>query len=211
MQRRRAIGDRDPVIGRRAFIAGVTAALAGPLVAGAQTARVGLLSIGTDPARPTNWDPFFKEMEHLGYVEGRTITFERRFARGRAGLIAGMAEDLVQQKVGVIVATGVHENEAARRATTTIPIVMVAVPDPVASKFVQSLARPGGNMTGVSLRIPGLSEKYLQLLKESIPTLTRVGVVVDPSSPATPAMLEEMQPAARQLHIALRRGDVRTQ
>jgi putative ABC transport system substrate-binding protein len=170
--------------------------------------RVGLLSSGTNPDRPTNWDPFFEAMAQHGYVDGRTITFERRFARGQAALIPGMAEDLVRQKVAAIVATGWLENEALRRLTSTIPVVMVAVPDPVASKFVHSLSRPGGNMTGVTLRVPGLTDKYLQLLKEVVPALTRVGVLVDPGSPAALAMVDEMQPAARRLGIVLRRADI---
>jgi putative ABC transport system substrate-binding protein len=165
--------------------------------------RIGLLSIGTNPDRPTNWEPFFEELWRLGYVESRRITFERRFARGNAMLVSGMVDDLVRLKVDVIVATGNRENGEARRATSTIPIVMVAVADPVASKLVQSLARPGGNTTGLSLRIPGLSEKWLQLLKEAVPTLTRVGVVVAPQAP-DPDALKEMRAVAPRLGLTLR-------
>ncbi len=183
------------------FAAGVVVVPGGD--AHAQVPRVGLISIGTNPDRPSNWELFFEESRRLGYVEGRNIVFERRFARGNATLVSGMVADLVRLKVDVIVATGNRENEEARRATSTIPIVMVAVADPVASKLVQSLARPGGNTTGLSLRIPGLSEKWLQLLKEVVPTLTRVGVVVAPQAP-DPVALKEMRAVAPRLGLTLR-------
>src|SRR5262245_24153243 len=117
-----------------------------PLVAEAQpatkTPRIGLLSVGTDPSRPPppQWLAFFDGLQALGWVEGRNILVERRFAAGRSERAPAYARELVELGVDVIVATGLRENQAVRQATTTIPVVMVVVDDPVASGFVRSLS-----------------------------------------------------------------------
>lgn len=137
---------------RRHLVLGIASIL--PLAGVAQpsrpVARVGLVSIGTDPARPQRWQPFRDAMRELGHVEGHNLEIKHAFANGEFARIQGLVDDLVRSKVDVIVSTGTRETEAARRATSTIPIVMLWVPDPVAQGFVASLARPGGNVTGLT-------------------------------------------------------------
>lgn len=168
-----------------------------------RTPRIGLLSAGTDPPSPLapQWLAFFDAMRALGWVDGQNLLVERRFAGGKSERVAGFATELVQLSVDVIVATGLPENEAVRRTRTTIPVVMVVVDDPVESGFVQSLARPGGNFTGVAFSIPGVGEKYVELLKEAVPSLTRAAILA--SHQQRPAFLDEMKRAAGALGIAL--------
>ncbi len=165
--------------------------------------RVGLLSVGSDPSRPLppQWLAFLDGLRALGYVEGQNIVIERRFAAGKSERVGGMANELVQLGVDVIVATGLRENRAARQATRTIPIVMVVVDDPVEAGFVESLARPGGNVTGLAFSATGIGEKYVELLGQAVPSVKRMAVVG--SRPVPPGLLKEMQGAARTLHIAL--------
>ena len=169
----------------------------------ARIPRIGLLSTGTDPSRPLppQWLAFFDGMRALGWVDGRNMLVERRFAAGRSERVPGFATELVQLGVDVIIATGERENQAVRRATTTIPVVMVVVDDPVESGFVQSLARPGGNFTGVTFGTSGVAEKYVELLKEAVPSLTRAAILA--SRQQRPAVVEEMQRAARALRVVL--------
>src|SRR3989449_5010587 len=150
-----------------------------PAAKALKTPRIGLLSTGTDPSHPLppQWLAFFDGMRALGWVDGKNIVTERRFAAGKSERVPGFATELAQLGVDVIVATGLRENEAVRRATTTIPVVMVVVEDPVESGFVRSLARPGGNFTGVTFSTSGVSEKYVELLKEAVPSLTRAGIL----------------------------------
>src|SRR5689334_12195039 len=124
------------------------AASAWPLAAGAQPAplaHVGLVSIGADPTDPVVFRPFLDQIRKLGYIEGRNIILERRFAAGYAEQIKDFIADLVARKVDVIVVTGIRESLAAKQATSTIPIVMIVNPDPIGLGLVTSLARPGGN------------------------------------------------------------------
>jgi ABC-type uncharacterized transport system substrate-binding protein len=169
----------------------------------ARTPRIGLLSVGTDPSRPLppQWLAFFDGMRALGWIDGQNILVERRFAAGKSERVGGFATELAQLGVDVIVATGLRENQAVRRATSTIPVVMVVVEDPVESGFVQSLARPGGNFTGVTFSTSGVGEKYVELLKEAVPSLTRAAILA--SRQPRPAFLEEMQGAARALRVVL--------
>jgi putative ABC transport system substrate-binding protein len=176
-------------------------------LAGAQPSprnpRIGLLSVGTDPSRPLppQWLAFFEGMRVLGWVEGQNIMVERRFAAGKSELIPSHAAELARLGVDVIVATGLRENQAVRQATTTIPVVMIVVDDPVESGFVQSLARPGGNFTGVTFSTSGVAEKYVELLKEAVPSLARVEILA--SRPQRPALIEDMGRAARTLGMTL--------
>ncbi len=169
----------------------------------ARTHRIGLLSGGTDPSGPLapQWLAFFDAMRALGWVDGQNILVERRFAGGKPEQVPSFANELAQLGVEVIVATGLPENQAVRRATTTIPVVMVVVDDPVESGFVRSLARPGGNFTGVAFSSAGVGEKYVQLLKEAVPSLSRAAIVA--SHPQRTAFLEEMKRAARALGVVL--------
>ena len=165
---------------RRVFMASIAGGLlAGPCVAGAQDAgrtyTIGVVSIGTDPAQLGPWQSFIDAMRERGYVEGRNLVVRRAF--GNPDRLAGMLAELVAARVDAIVTTGPRETRTARRATATIPIVMTFVEDPVAEGFVKSLAQPGTNVTGLTSLVPGLSQKYVELLNEALPTARRFGVV----------------------------------
>ena len=168
----------------------------------AKTARIGLLSVGTDPARPgPQWSAFVEALRGLGYTEGGNIAIERRFAGGKPERLAGFAAELVHLPVDLIVVTGPREIEAAHRATTTIPIVTVVAPDLYAAGYVASLARPGGNITGLTFSAPGVGEKYVELLREAVPSAVRMAVMVTRQPP--PGVLQEMRDAARALNVTL--------
>jgi len=165
---------------RRVFIAAVAGSLfAAPRAGRAQEAgktyTVGLVSIGTDPGQSSLWQSFVDGMRERGYVEGRNLVVKRAF--GNSDRLAGMLAELVAARVDAIVTTGPRETRTARRATATIPIVMTFVEDPVAEGFVKSLAQPGTNVTGLTSLVPGLSQKYVELLNEALPTARRFGVV----------------------------------
>jgi len=142
----------------------------------AKIPRIGLLSIGTDPAGPLppQWIAFFDSLRRLGYVDGQNIVVERRFAAGNSERVPDFAAELAKQKVDVLVVTGMREVQAAHRATTTIPIVTIVAPDLVATGLVASLGRPGGNITGLSFSTSGIGEKYVELLREAVPKAARV-------------------------------------
>ncbi|MBI3635129.1 MAG: ABC transporter substrate-binding protein [Candidatus Rokubacteria bacterium] len=171
------------MISRRRFVmAGGALALAWP--AAAQTPpkvpRVGILRLGSSP------DPFldaFREgLRELGYIEGRTIVLDYRWAEGREERLRELAADLVAQKPDVLVVGGGIAVQAARQATTTIPIVMPVVTDPVALGVVKSLARPGGNVTGFVSPNDALAGKWVGLVREAFPKIARVGLLLDPLS-----------------------------
>src|SRR5206468_5225644 len=164
-------------------------------------ARIGIISAGADPSRPEpQWSAFVEVLRGLGYAEGRNIVIERRFAAGKSERLRGFAAELVRLNVDVIVVTGPPEVEAARGATTT-PIVTIEAPDLVARGLIASLARPGGNITGLTLGAPGAGEKYVELLREAVPSVTRMAVLIT-RQPA-PGVLEEMRDKAKALNVAL--------
>jgi putative ABC transport system substrate-binding protein len=165
-------------------------------------ARIGIISVGTDPSRPgPQWSTFAEMLRGLGYAEGRNIAIERRFAAGKSEKLPGFAAELVRLDVDVIVVSGPPEVEAARGATTTIPIVTIEAPDLVARGLIASLVRPGGNITGLTLGAPGTGEKYVELLREAAPSVTRMAVLIT-RQPA-PGVLEEMRDKAKALNVAL--------
>jgi len=133
----------------------------------------------------------------LGYVEGKNIVIEYRYAEGKYERLPGLAAELVQMKVDVILAGGTPALQAAQQATTTIPIVMVRTGDPVGRGFVASLSRPGGNITGLSNVAVDVSSKYLELLRVAVPKLSRVTVLVNPANPIQPDYLKRIQAAAQ--------------
>jgi putative ABC transport system substrate-binding protein len=149
-------------------------------------------------------------LRDLGYVEGHNIKIEFRTAQNHADRLPGLAQELVQLKVDVIVVNVTVAAQAAKRATSTIPIVMATVADPVGLGLVASLARPGGNVTGFSLMMADLSAKRLQLLKEAIPRLTRVAVLWNPATPIHAKVIEDLKAAAPSLSIQLSFVSVRT-
>ena len=149
---------------------------------------------------------FRKGLRDVGHVEGKSIAIEYRYAQGKTERLSELAVELVRLKVDCIIAVGGQPTAAAQQATKTIPIVMAVSGDPVASGFVASLARPGGNITGLSIISPELSGKRLELLKEVVPGLSRVGVLRAPKSHG-PAW-KEVEPAARSLGLKLQPLDV---
>jgi putative tryptophan/tyrosine transport system substrate-binding protein len=169
---------------RRTFISLVGSAAAWPLAARAQRVPVvGLVSIAASTAEPANFRPFLGQMRELGYVDGQNIIFDRRFAAGDDSLIVGFVADLVRRPVDIIVATGTREAIAAKQATSSIPIVLFTHPDPVGLGLAESLARPGGNVTGLTTMDVELYGKRVELLKQMVPSLKRAGVLVSGRQP----------------------------
>jgi ABC-type uncharacterized transport system substrate-binding protein len=140
-------------------------------------------------------------LQELGYVEGRTIRFEFRTSQGHADRLPRLAQELIQLKVDVIVVTNTPEALAVKHATSTLPILATLVGDPVGSGLVANLAHPGGNVTGNTIMTTDLSAKRLQLLKQTIPRLTRVAALWNPDNPTHPKMIEEIKAAAPSLSL----------
>ncbi|HEX9748762.1 MAG TPA: ABC transporter substrate-binding protein [Methylomirabilota bacterium] len=183
------------------------AAFVVPLPADAQgtgkIVRIGRLSPLSAETDSPNLEAFRKGLRELGWVEGRGFTIESRFAGGKSERLAELAAELVQRRVDLILTGSTPGALAARKATTTIPIVMVTTGDPVAGGLVASLARPGGNVTGVTALGQALNTKRLELIKESVPGVTRVAVLTNPASAYTPPFLREKAAAARALGLQL--------
>ncbi len=156
-------------------------------------------------------EAFLRRLRELGYVEGESIRIEYRSAAWNRELLAELATELVDLKVDVILATGPQAALAAKEATRTIPIVMVAVTDPVENQIVATLARPGGNITGFTVSLPELGGKRLELLKEAVPGLSSVAVLWNPSNPiSTVPEWRTIQAAASALRVTLRSVEVRS-
>jgi putative tryptophan/tyrosine transport system substrate-binding protein len=193
--------------------------LAAPLGAGERPAkvyRVGLLSVAFPPAAP-GWQqrvPLLQALLDLGYVEGRNLAMAYRWAEGRPERLPELAAELVRLPVDVLIGPSNLEVNAARQATRTIPIVMVAGADPVGAGFIASLARPGGNVTGTAIAPPEIAGKLLQLLKEVVPHARRVAVVVNPDFPGMAAYAQAFEVGARGLGVTTQavplraRGDI---
>jgi putative ABC transport system substrate-binding protein len=192
---------------RELVIALGASALVAPLGSFAQQQgkvwRIGFLSLMTRPESLSShtYGAFPKGMRALGYVEGKNLTIEWRFADGNVERLPDMAAELVQLNVDVIVAAGAAAINAARRATTTIPIVMGTTGDPLASGFVKSLARPEGNITGLSNLGGDVSAKLFELLLSVVPTLSRVGVLLTPTSSTYRTISENIQAAAQKAGV----------
>ena len=201
---------------RRTFLATLAGGLlAAPLAAEAQprekVPRVAYLTpwSDSDPGRQRGLEAFRQGLRELGYVEGRNISIESRSAEGKDDRLPALAADLVRSKVDVIVTLGGAATQAAQQATRTIPIVMSLVNDPVGSGLVASLARPGGNVTGLTVISPDLLGKRLELLKEVVPKVSRVALLRNPDNPADAAMLREVEAAARALGVRLQTLEAR--
>ena len=171
--------------------------------------RIGILSLESESAADSTLRGFVVGMRELGYVEGRNIAFERRFANRRPANLSGFADELVRSKVDVILVAGPFALEAARRATQVIPIVVVGGSDPVAEGWARTLARPGGNVTGLTVTHPGVGLKRLELLKAALPALTRVALLVAPQELPAQVMLDQMQRPAHALGVQLQLVEVR--
>jgi putative ABC transport system substrate-binding protein len=171
--------------------------------------RIGVLLVG--PSLESKEAQAFRQgLQDAGYAEGRDVVIEWRSAGGDYDKVAGLAAGLVQSKVDVIVVDSTNAALAAKRATSTIPIVMALVADPVGSGLVASLARPGGNVTGLSVMLSELSAKRLQLLREALPHITRVAVLWNPATPWHPKVIEEFKAGAPSLSIELAFVGMRT-
>ena len=200
------------VIDRRAFIVAVTGALlAAPVAAEAQQTRK-VPRVGVMGGQSAEISPpilaLRQGLSELGYVEGENIAIEWRWAQGKNERYPDLAAELVKLKVDIIVAATTPGAQAAQRATKTIPIVMGFASDPVAGGLVANLARPGGNITGLGVPTSEMVGKRLQLLREVVPTVARIAVLIDPSQPDTD--LRETEAAARALGVPLQVWKVRS-
>jgi putative ABC transport system substrate-binding protein len=186
---------------RREFVTLIGSAAAWPLAARAQQ-PVKVPRIGIIDNAPI-WDPFRAGLRGLGYIEGRNIAIEYRSAEGKPDRLAAAAAELVRIPVDVIVTQGSPPTTAAKQATTTIPIVMIGIGDPVRAGFAASLARPGGNITGNTILGPDIAAKRLQLIKEVLPFVSRVAFLWNPDNASHAPHLEELQVAAPTLGLQL--------
>jgi len=184
---------------RRAFIGTLAGSLAvAPLTSLAQpkARAAGIGFLAADMASTRVQQAFLQGMRELGLVEGRDFVVDWRFAEGKYERLPGLAAELVRLKVDVIVAVTTLCVEAVHRATTTIPIVMVGVPDPIGEGFATSLSRPGGNITGLSNIVTEVSSKHLELLIAAVPKLATVAVLINSANPSDALILEQIQGAA---------------
>ena len=172
--------------------------------------RIGFLAVGSREGRAFMIDGFLQGLRDHGYVEGKNIIIEYRFSEDRNERLPALAAELVALKVQLILASGTPASFAAKHATSTIPIVMGGVAaDPVQTGLVATLARPGGNITGMSMMTAPLGGKRLELLTRILPGLTRVAVFWNPSNPAYGPILKELEAAAPALRLKLQRLEVR--
>src|SRR5262245_3131277 len=190
---------------RREFIAALSGAAAWPVLAQAQQPgklpTIGYLG-GTAPLIESQWvATFVQRLRELGWIEGRTVAIEYRWAEGRAERAAETAAEFVRMKVDVIVTTGTTNVVLSKQATSAIPIVFAAAGDPVATGLVESLARPGGNVTGLSLQATDLAGKRIELLREVVPNLRRLGIMGNVSNRVVVLEIGEVQAAARTLGL----------
>jgi putative ABC transport system substrate-binding protein len=198
---------------RREFIkVGAAAAASIPFAARAQQAgkipTIGFLSVST----PTAWSHFVKAFEQrlgeLGWINGRTLNIEYRWAEGRSARFVEISAEFVRMNVDVIV-TGGSAVLAAKQATSTIPIVFALANDPLGAGLVASLSRPGGNVTGLSLQGPDIGSKRLGLVREALPGLHRLAVIANPASPQAASELDEVRTAARGLDVEVTGLEIR--
>src|SRR6516165_5323602 len=194
-------GHMASYIARRKFLATLGGAVAWPLAARAQQGkkipRIGVLW----PNPPATFDFMRQGLKDFGYVEGQNIAFEFRWAEGKLDQLPELAAELVRLQVDVIVTLAPQATLAAKQATQTIPIVFVAMGDPVASGVVSSLARPGANVTGTTRMISEMSAKHVELLKEAVPSLSKMAVLWNPTNTSHRPALQAVEAAARSLSL----------
>jgi putative ABC transport system substrate-binding protein len=173
-----------------------------------KVSRIGLLHAGTPESPSRRIEALRQDLRELGYVEGKHIIIEYRFAEGKADRLPDLAAELVRLKVEVIVTSGGPASQAAKKATTMIPIVMAGVGDPVRLGLVESLARPGGNITGITDLGPELIGKRLEVLKEAVPRVSRVAFLLNAAAGSRQIMLTEAEAAAQNLGVKLQAIEV---
>jgi putative ABC transport system substrate-binding protein len=171
--------------------------------------RIGYVDAGSPATTGHRAQAFVQGLRDLGYVEGQNIVIEYRWAEGKLESLPALVEEVVRRRVDVIVSSATPAIRFAKEQTTTIPIVMAGVTDPVGVGFVTSLARPGGNITGLTHLSPDLSGKRLELLKEVVPRLLRVAVLWNPNQPGQSAAFKDTQVAAQALRVTLISMEVR--
>jgi ABC-type uncharacterized transport system substrate-binding protein len=198
------------VMNRRTFVGALASGLLiAPLVVEAQPAtktwRIGLLTSGSreGAGADVRIAPFSQGLRELGYIEGRNVILETRYAEGRVERFPALAAELVDLKIDVLVAMSTPGALAAKRATSSIPIVMAAVGEPVEMKLVESLAHPGGNITGLSISAPQLAAKRLDLLKQALPKLSRVTVLWNSANQGMQTRFQETQRGASVLGVSI--------
>ena len=199
---------------RREFIAGLGGVAVWPLAAYAQRTgkvyRIGMLVHGTPAivARNPRIQAFSQSLREFGWIDGQTVTLEWRYGEGQSSRLAALAVDLANIKVDVIVTAAAPAAKAAKEATGTIPIVIIDPGDPVGTGLVRSLARPGGNITGVTSIAPDLAAKRLALLKEAAPAMTSVAVLFNAAVPPAEIAMAELKIAARALNLQIQSAAV---
>jgi putative ABC transport system substrate-binding protein len=194
---------------RRFLLTSVAGALAAPLAAEGQQAgkvyRIGVIS-GSSPSSDPNWEVFVEKLRELGYVPSQNVVIERRFGEGRSETSYAAAVELLHSKIDVIWVGGTPGALAVKRATSTVPVVFIAIADPVGSGLVASLSRPGGNITGLTHITKEVHAKRVQLVKELIPGVSRIAVLAGPSGQL---FLADTQAAARALGLQVDVVEVR--
>ena len=200
------------MIGRRAVFLGMTAAglsLRVRAQPAAKVHRIGMLETMDQAQNATNFKALREALGERGYVEGRNLVFEYRSAGGHIDRFGDLAEELVRMKVDVIVTRGTPAVVAARKATATIPIVMASSGDPLATGVIASLARPGGNVTGLSALVAQLNPKRIEVIRELAPTATRIGLLLNVGNPAQRSEWEEGKAMGPALGLEISLIDVR--
>jgi putative ABC transport system substrate-binding protein len=200
-------------IRRRDLIAALGGASAWPFAALAQQAgklpTIGFLGSGTPASQGRLVATFAERMRELGWIDARSVAIDVRWAEGRTARLSEIAAEFVRLKVDVIVTIGTPATVAAKRTTAAIPIVCISVADPVATGLVASLRRPGGNVTGLSNQQADLAGKRLELLREVVPRLRRLGIVTNAANPAAAPDMREVQAAASMLGVEIATPEIR--
>jgi ABC-type uncharacterized transport system substrate-binding protein len=192
---------------RRFLLTSLAGAFGAPLAAGAQQVgkvwRIGLLDYASDPASSSRWKALRDRLRELGYVEGQNVLFESRWSDGPSGRLRGLAAELIKAKVDIIVTAGSEAAAAAKQATSSLPVVMATGGDFVGLGLGATLARPGGNVTGVISMTSELGGKRLELLKQLLPRVSRVAILRDPDNRGTQAHVSDAEIAAKSLGVVL--------
>jgi len=170
--------------------------------------RIGFLGPGAPSSNDPRVEALQRGLRELGYVEGRNLAFEFRWARGNADRLAALAAELAQLKVDAIVTQGTQATDAARRAVTSIAIVFAVAGDPVGTGLVTSLARPGGNVTGLTDIAPEIAGKRLALLREAVPGITRIAVLWNPANPSAAPQMKDTGAVARTFGLSVKSLDL---
>ena len=199
---------------RRTFVGMLAGSLlTAPLAAQAQESgrvwRIGFLGLPSPSSAAARVEAFRLGLRDLGYVEGRNLAIEFRWAEGHADRLLALATQLVKLKVDMIVTQGTEATVAAHRATTTIPIVVTVISDPVGTGLVRSLARPGSNVTGLTDIAEEVAAKRIEVLRQAVPGVTRIAVLWNPANASSGPQMKDMEAAGRQLGLSVRSIEVR--